>query len=150
MEIKCGTVPCVLNNHNATKTQSIQLGTTQLHFHDIIRTKCTNSFLRYWHILHFIFPRVSVCKGSSSGYQTKTMQHKTKLATFVHTKRLYKCDGCCSIILVWFPDDGPLQTETCGNIKSVSKERVCPFCWFGVVNLSSVMHGMNNIRLDLC
>jgi hypothetical protein len=23
----------------------------------------------------------------------------------------------CSIILVWFPDDGPLQTETCGNIK---------------------------------
>lgn len=39
---------------------------------------------------------------------------------------------------VWFPDNGPLGTETCRNAKcdiiiEISKEQVRAFCWFSVV-----------------
>ena len=39
----------------------------------------------------------------------------------------------CHITLVWSSNDGPLWTETCGNVKSdfvihISKEQLCAFC----------------------
>jgi len=34
---------------------------------------------------HFTFLHVSIGKGPSSGKQTKTMQHKTKFATFAYS-----------------------------------------------------------------
>jgi len=45
----------------------------------------------------------------------------------------------CCITLVRFPDDGPLWTITCRNMKcdfmmSVSKEQVCAFCLCNVMN----------------
>jgi hypothetical protein len=28
----------------------------------------------------------------------------------------------------------------------ISKEQICAFCWFGVVNLLTIMHGMNHCK----
>jgi hypothetical protein len=45
----------------------------------------------------------------------------------------------CGNALVWFPDDSPLQTETCTNIMCdiityISKEQFWTLCWFSVMN----------------
>jgi hypothetical protein len=52
----------------------------------------TRSLEIYIIISHWMFLRVSVHKGPSSGSTTKAVSHKTKLATFVHiyTTILYK------------------------------------------------------------
>ena len=56
--------------------------------HDTKPTKRTNSFLdSYITLSHWIFLHVSIHKGHSSGDQTKVMQHKAKLATFVYSWR---------------------------------------------------------------
>jgi len=71
-------------------------------------------------VSHRIILHVSIHKGSSSENQTKTIWHKTKLATFIHSWLFYTtwirywsgCLALCSSAMVWFPDDDPLWIKT--------------------------------------
>lgn len=71
-------------------------------------------------ISHRIILHVSIHKGSSSENQIKTIPHKTKLVTFIHSwlfcTMWIRCrSGClflCGTAKVWFPDDDPLWIET--------------------------------------
>ena len=57
------------------------------YFTTLCQLNAQTLFLTCFYILisHLIFLHVSVCEGPSSGNQTETMQHKTKLATFIYS-----------------------------------------------------------------
>jgi len=62
-------------------------------------------------ISRWLFMHVSIHKGSSSGYQTKVVLHKTKLDMCIIVANLVLCETP----LVWFCIDDPLWIETCRN-----------------------------------
>ena len=81
----------------------------------------------YFLMSHWTFLHVSIRKGSSSGYQTKSIDHKTKLADLV----------ICA--LVRLPDDDSLRIESrrnvrCDTILWKSKEKYCEYFWVTIVN----------------
>jgi hypothetical protein len=96
--------------------------------HDTTPTKCTILFLRYlYYNTTLIIPTCFSLQGTiimESHHLTFKPRHlSTKLTNLV----------LIHITLVWFPNDGPLWTETCGNVKCdfvihISKEQLCAFC----------------------
>jgi hypothetical protein len=84
-------IPCIIDREFTTlNQQNAEIGSLDI----------------YITISHWISPHVSVCKGPSSGYQTKKKQHKTKLVTVVHSwrgvkrARWLKCRHCVKRVSV--------------------------------------------------
>jgi hypothetical protein len=78
------------------------------------------------------------CSGSS---KLKNCYPPTMIHSIILLRQVYKQVTnfvLCSTNLVRFPEDGPMRTETCRDIKCdivilISMEHVSALCWFNIV-----------------
>ena len=106
---------------------SLQLQQWRSAICDTQATECTLLFLRYSsYSITLNSPTRFNPKGLIIIWEpNKTIPHKTKLATFVHSWLFYTMwimywSGSlvlCRTVLVWFPDDNPLWIKTCRIIQ---------------------------------